>query len=346
MKASLLSRLVTEHFPKSGLSLAFGYGSRITKQTNSSHYPDDLVDLIFAVDNPLEWHTDNLKNNKAHYSFLRYFPDAAAAITTIQENYGAAMYFNPYVELDQRLLIKYGTIKTSHLIGDLTNWDHLYVAGRLHKPVEFIVNSCDKNETLRAAFKFNKESALRAALLQLPEIFNPQQLYEMITGLSYRGDPRMIFGEDRDKIRNIVGSQIDRFQQLYLPMIKLHPSFKECITWSESKQQFSQELTSSTVLRHLKALPSSARRKVCELHESEARSLDADAILTSASRSLNCDQLVGRALASIVRRSSLSQSFKGLMTAGLAKSIKYSQRKLLKSISSRFRFNKTTQLRD
>lgn len=326
-------------FPRSGLSLAFGYGSQIIKQTTSRYFSDDLVDLIFAVDDPLIWHSQNLVNNSHHYSFLRHLANSAETITKIQENYGARMYFNPYVELDDGLLVKYGVIKTNHLISDLNNWDRLYVAGRLHKPVEFIFNSCDQNETLRSALRFNKESALRAGLLQLPESFSPLQLYETITGLSYHGDIRMIFGEDKNKIRNIVARQVDRFQQLYLPILKLHPIFRECVVWSEAKQQFNQDLANSTLLKHIKALPSGVHRTICELHEKEAKTLEAEAILSSVSRSVNCDKIISRALAHIVRRSSLTQSLKGLLTAGFTKSFKYSQRKLMKSISSRLKLS-------
>lgn len=335
MDKDTLSQLIRENFPLSGLNLAFGYGSRIVKQKKITG-SNDLADLIFAVDNSTKWHQDNLIKNRSHYSFLCRLPQSANAISEIQEKYGARVYFNPYVNLGGILNVKYGIIKTDHLLEDLNSWRYLYTAGRLHKPVEYLLeDTCSNNEAVKAAIRFNKESATRAALLQLPEIFSVLQLYLTITALSYKGDLRMIFGEDKDKVHNIVSNQIERFQKMYLPEIRTNQSFRDCVTWDETKQQFTQDTSPASSLKHLKALPSHLRKTICKIHEPMARTLDADAVLASASRSINCNKLVEGALMSIVRRSSLSQSIKGLFTAGLIKSVRYSQRKLIKSFASR-----------
>lgn len=329
----MIDQLVRHNFPQTGVSLVFGYGSKVVEQ-GGKQSASDLVDIIIAVDNPKEWHQENYSRNNHHYSFLRYLPNNVDQITYIQENFGAKIYYNPYVRISN-LSIKYGIIKTDHLIEDLKYWNKLYVAGRLHKPVDFIINTCDKNECLRYAMKFNKESAIRAALLQLPETFDTSLLYKTITGLSYHGDIRMIFGEDKNKINNIVSKQMDRFDQLYLPIIKLNQSFKDTVHWNEGKQIFTQDLSPKVVLNYLTLLPRDVRRNVCESHGQKARNIESDVALASASKSINCDKIVAQAIASIVRRSSLTQSFKGIVTAGLVKSLKYSQRKLVKSLASR-----------
>lgn len=325
----MLNQILQLNFPQKEVALTFGYGSKVISQDGNAH--GDLVDIIFVVDDSTVWHTENLLRNNNHYSALKYL--SAERIAKIQENYGAKIYYNPYVRV-ANLAIKYGVIKTDHLIDDLINWTDLYVAGRLHKPVEFIPNPCHKSERLRAALHFNKESAIRAALIQLPEKFELLQLYKKITGLSYTGDFRMLFGEDKNKIENIVVPQVDRFDQLFLPILKAS-NFKNTIHLDESKRILTQDLSSATLFKYLKLLPANLRQKVCEIHGREARTIECDVVLTSLSRNINCDTVLTKALAAVVRRSSLTQSFKGLFTAGLIKSLKYSQRKLIKSFKSR-----------
>lgn len=338
MSLSVLDQVILHNFPQTGVSLMFGYGSKVVRQNNNQTNTNDLIDVIIAVDDPHKWHEENFRLNNQHYSFLKLLPDNISKITSIQENYGAKIYFNPYVRIGN-LSVKYGVIKTDHLIEDLSYWNSLYVAGRLHKPVEFIVNTCDKNESLRYAMRFNKESAIRAAILQLPETFDSVQLYTAITSLSYNGDLRMLFGEDKNKIHNIVTGQMDKFNQLYLPIIKLNQNFKEVVQWNEGKKTFTQDLSPKAVLKNLKCLPHNVRQSICRTHGREARTIETDVALASASRSINCDKIVSVALASIVRRSSTSQTLKGLLTAGVVKSIKYSQRKLVKSLVSRLGFS-------
>lgn len=329
----MLKELILNNFPQTKVDLIFGYGSRVIKQ-GGYNQSSDLIDIIISVDDPMQWHQENLARNQQHYSFIRYLPSSIDIIKKTQEQFGAKIYFNPYVRLGNYSL-KYGVIKTSHLIDDLLDWKNLYIAGRLHKPVEFLVNTCDRNELLKNSLRINKESALRAAILQLPETFTALQLYKTIAGLSYKGDFRMIFGEDINKIDNIVSTQVDRFDQMYLPLLKIIPT----LHWNESKKIYIQDLSSTSVLRHLRLLPKEVRRSICEIHSVTARTLESEALLKSAAYSINCDKLVARSLSTIVRRSSLTQSLKGLITAGLVKSLKYSQRKLYKSFVSRIKWS-------
>ena len=63
--------------------------------------------------------------------------------------------------------IKYGVVSTSALLRDLWSWDSFYVAGRLHKPVLFLVRDAAVDRAVAA----NIDAALAAALLLLPARF-------------------------------------------------------------------------------------------------------------------------------------------------------------------------------
>lgn len=108
-------------------------------------------------------------------------------------------------------------ISTPTLVRDLEQWETLYVAGRLHKPVLFLA----KNPDLDGPLGDNTLAALSLALLQLPPEFPEIDLWEKIAGISYSGDPRMSVpgAENPAKVRNIVRGPgvLDGFRNLYAP---------------------------------------------------------------------------------------------------------------------------------
>lgn len=60
-----------------------------------------MLDFVFAVDDPVTWHTMNLMQNRKHYSFLKHL--GPKQITTIQNDYGAGVYYNTLVPVDGRV---------------------------------------------------------------------------------------------------------------------------------------------------------------------------------------------------------------------------------------------------
>ncbi|XP_069907197.1 phosphatidate cytidylyltransferase, mitochondrial isoform X4 [Oryctolagus cuniculus] len=173
-------RKILSHFPDE-LSLAFAYGSGVFRQAGpNSDQKNAMLDFVFTVDDPVAWHSKNLKKNRSHYSFLKVL--GPRIISSIQNNCGAGVYYNPLITCDGRL-IKYGVISTSVLVEDLLNWNNLYVAGRLQKPVKIVAMS--ENVILRSALDKNLRSAATAAFLMLPESFSEEDLFVEIAGLSY-----------------------------------------------------------------------------------------------------------------------------------------------------------------
>ncbi|ODM94698.1 Phosphatidate cytidylyltransferase, mitochondrial [Orchesella cincta] len=130
---------------------------------------------------------------------------------------GSGVYFNPYCKVgDLGVKVKYGVISTSALEEDLRAWKHLYVAGRLHKPVLSLKRP---SLALEDAIRKNHQTALRAVLLQEGIQMTKTKLYEGICELSYLGDTRMLFAEHPRKIANIVAPLINEFDKIYLPLL-------------------------------------------------------------------------------------------------------------------------------
>ncbi|KAL7627789.1 Mitochondrial translocator assembly and maintenance protein 41 [Parahypoxylon ruwenzoriense] len=177
-----------------------------------------MIDFIFGVSFTQHWHSLNLTQHRDHYSMLGSL--GSAAVTYVQDKWGAGVYFNPYVTVDG-ILIKYGVVNIDTLCRDLSEWDTLYLAGRLHKPVKILRD----DPRVRLANQINLLSALRTALLLLPPTFTEQELYATIAGISYLGDPRMAFPtENPKKVANIVNHNMLNFRRLYAPLVGSLPN--------------------------------------------------------------------------------------------------------------------------
>lgn len=62
---------------------------------------NNMLDFVFAVDDPITWHTMNLIDNRKHYSFLKYL--GPRHISSIQNGYGARVYYNTLVPSGERV---------------------------------------------------------------------------------------------------------------------------------------------------------------------------------------------------------------------------------------------------
>ena len=177
-----------------------------------------MIDFIFGVSHTQHWHSLNLQQHRDHYSLIGSL--GSSFVSQVQDKWGAGVYFNPYVTVNGTL-IKYGVVNLGTMHKDLSDWDTLYLAGRLQKPVKILRD----DPRLRLANQINLISAVRTALLLLPETFTERNLYDTIAGISYLGDPRMSLGaENLDKVSNIVKHQLPNFRRLYSPLVKDLPN--------------------------------------------------------------------------------------------------------------------------
>ena len=75
----------------------------------------------------------NLVQNKDDYApFMR---NKKVESLVEWNNKAAGLFFNAFVQTEFGEL-KYGVVSTENAIKDLINWNHLYLSGRIHKPVK------------------------------------------------------------------------------------------------------------------------------------------------------------------------------------------------------------------
>lgn len=201
--------------PSSRSSIHANPAPAVTKAQNGN---PKMIDFIFGVSYTQHWHALNLAQHRDHYSALGSL--GSGAVSTVQDRWGAGVYFNPYITVNGTL-IKYGVVNLDTLCTDLSTWSTLYLAGRLHKPVKILRDE----PRVRLANQVNLIAALRTALLLLPDTFTEMELYATIASISYMGDPRMSLpAENPAKVKNIVGHNLPNFRRLYAPLIANLPN--------------------------------------------------------------------------------------------------------------------------
>ncbi len=368
---------------------AFAYGSGVFSQNNSSSSSSSSsaqhsstnsalpnlqrgsgkqIDFIFGVSYTQHWHSLNLQQHRNHYSALGYF--GSALVSRVQDRWGAGVYFNPYITVNGTL-IKYGVVNLDTLCKDLSEWDTLYLAGRLQKPVKILRD----DPRVRLANQVNLLSAVRTALLLLPPSFSETELYNTIASISYMGDPRMSFPtENYNKVANIVTNQLPNFRRLYAPLIENLPnvSFRDprCSDpkWADdptTDASLAQDMDPVKRGNMVRRLPKSFRQKFYFQYQSKFQipqlefnkmieeSSDEDTTRIKRRQGGEFEQRIAadeKGLAgevrAVIRRTirwpSTSQSIKGLFTGGFARTWRYLREKLQKYREGRMKVVKET----
>ena len=314
-----------------------------------------MIDFIFGVSYTQHWHSLNLQDHRDHYSGVGSL--GSYAVTKIQESFGAGVYFNPYITVNGTL-IKYGVVNLDTLCRDLSEWDTLYLAGRLQKPVKILRD----NPAVRLANQVNLIAAVRTALLLLPQEFTEKELYSTIAGISYMGDPRMtIGGDDPRKVNNIVTHQLANFRRLYAPLIDNLPNITfndpACSTddWLNDptvNAKLSQNMDPVTRGHMVRRLPNAFRQKLYFEYQrkfriprgefnkmlEETKDEDPDRIrrreggpfeqrIAQDNEGGGLREEVKQVIESTIRWPSFMQSLKGPITAGWSKSWRYASEK-------------------
>lgn len=216
------------------------------------------------------------------------------------------------------------------LLADLNDWRSLYVAGRLHKPIHILKH----NETIENAIICNKEYAVRTALLLIPKLFDEFDLFTKIASLSYTGDPRMIVGENPKKVINLVTPIIPLYRKEYEHILNKVATEVEIKTLQQvsslSKAVDNIIKNDNTYKMYSQPMTSDARWKLCENLPITMRN-----ILLMNRRTIGSapkKHAVRSAVSAIVYRAAVTQSLKGIVTAGVVKGSSY----LLAKIAKKF----------
>ncbi|KAI0161101.1 mitochondrial matrix Mmp37 [Hypoxylon sp. FL1284] len=316
-----------------------------------------MIDFIFGVSYTQHWHSLNLMQHRDHYSRLGSL--GSGAVSWVQDKWGAGVYFNPYVTVDG-VLIKYGVVNIDTLCKDLSEWDTLYLAGRLHKPVKILRD----DPRVRLANQINLLSALRTALLLLPPTFTEQELYATIAGISYLGDPRMAFPtENPKKVANIVNHNMLNFRRLYAPLVESLPnvdyddpacSKPDWITNTDAVLKLQQDMDPVKRGNMVRRLPKAFRAKVyfeyqkkfqiprLEFNKMMEENKDEDADSFKRQQGGSFEQRVAQDDPESLRQNvrgvikktinwpSTTQSIKGVITSGFGRSFRYMGEKMAK----------------
>ena len=362
---------IIQQFPQDELVYAFGYGSGVfsqqltsasSKTTGGGSAADGgagMLDLIFVVKDAVKFHDANMNIHPHHYaSWIRYagggnlanwmqrkfiLPDAKVLFHVIYDDGAEARDAS---SSPRRLPpMKYGVVSWEDLHQDLTQWECLYLAGRLHKPTLPIMKPIP--DEFVAAQHTNLQAAISTALLLSTNVDYPSSnknvipwstLYSLIASLSYTGDFRMTMGgvaEDPQKIKKLINApgQLQRFDDMYRKPSTLLEPFERLglLTCHDGHGGGGIEWDSSNW---------SARNEICNylptklwqnpligrIHATQADNFD-DNILTTIQQ----DNLT-KALTTIVAPAARYQSFKGIFTLGFRKSLQYATAKLSKGL--------------
>ncbi|XP_076903963.1 uncharacterized protein LOC143559188 isoform X2 [Bidens hawaiensis] len=278
------------------------YGSSLHPNNNDK---SSMEDYILGVADPQQWHSENLKMNRDHYA-------------SWMASVGGA-----------KLMYKYGVVRMDDLIEDMLSWKRFYLSGRLQKPVRVIVD----NKEITNINLINLRAASSAALLLLPSKFTERELYAKICSLSYMGDLRMLFAEDKNKVKKIVEGQFELFRNMYKPLVEEYTSNQllRLSSCGDHQMNISQDCSLSATSSIVSYLPESVRNQMgVGSTETKAGQISK---LTIGSRE-EAATLMQKVLRRRVMISSARQAVAGFIAVGAVHGVKYLGKKMMKAWKS------------
>ncbi|KAL8048705.1 hypothetical protein ABFX02_07G084300 [Erythranthe guttata] len=261
-----------------------------------------MIDYILGVSDPQQWHTQNLKTNRNHYASWMVHLGGPRLITEVADYIGVGVHFNPFVSHKDRVKVIIDNLEIEKL------------------------NSV------------NLKAATSAALLLLPSKFSEEELYAKICSLSYMGDLRMLFAEDKNKVKKIVQGQFKLFQTMYKPLLEDFAA-RDLLRLSpfiDQKVNIIQDCGLSSTCSLVSSLPLPLRSKMgIKLGEEKMFDESGRAIrkmvIKSKEEGADCMRKI---LRNKVMISSARQAVAGLLTAGAVHGLRYVGNKMHKAWKS------------
>lgn len=312
------------------VDFCFMYGSSLHPNNNDK---SSMIDYILGVSNPQQWHSENLQLNRDHYASWMMRLGGARLVTGVADGIGVGVHFNPFITCGDKMY-KYGVVRVDDLIQDILEWKTFYLSGRLQKPVRVLVD----NLGIEHKNSVNLRSATSAALILLPSKFTEEDLYTKICSLSYIGDLRMFFAEDKNKVKKIVQGQYNLFQTMYKSYIEDYAS-RELLRFSSSSNNqvhITQDCGLSATSALVSSLPRFIRSEMGiklgqKIGQGETGRTISEVVTGSRQEAAECLQQI---LRKKVMVSSGRQAVAGLLTVGAVHGARYLAKKVSKAWKS------------
>ncbi|XP_076175384.1 uncharacterized protein LOC143150762 isoform X2 [Ptiloglossa arizonensis] len=318
---------VLKSFPRN-MMFCFINGSAVFKQLNNQS--NNMLDPIFVVCNANQWCSENSDLNPKHYAQPLKFHGHRTVIN-MQENWGFKMYYNTLIKVAEEYIFN-GVIPEFSRIED-SDWNDLYLTGRLHKPMKVLMEPSEQSQ-LPTALIQNLHSTVHAAFLLFPQHFTETEFYKTITGLSCNGDFQMIFSENKDKVNNIFLTQLTQFKQLYSMIMQNFENFCDISKLDQINVMCHQDTSLVSKMHCFNQFPTTPQIKLIGAWSQGARLKDTEECQHAYEYDPEGGVIREECLKQIVWRSNITQSLKGIVTAGLVKSVKYSGSKIMKMLQT------------
>lgn len=226
---------------------------------------------------------------------------------------------------------KYGVIEAGTACQDLAHWRHMYFSGRTQKAVLTLQHDA----RIHSAIQQNREIAAAAALLLAGPDATVRAFMEQLVGLSYMGDFRMIIGEHPQKISNIVQGSGAAMWDIYQPILAEQAGLAHMPTQWRAAQQLALHHAPSWASAQAKPAPVQTAEFIAYKLRQARVSLPAhaaraqDMVTLWAARPSVQSQLAWR-----VATSSIAQALRGIVSAGVGKSLTYAAAKVRKTFKA------------